>query len=161
MNNDVFVFGSNASGFHGAGSAGEAFRGDSRNNWRQDANFLTAIGAPAGSEEKVGLRAIFGQSRGLMQGSEGYGYGICTVTKPGRRRSITRKEIACQLRELFRFAKEHPELTFNLTPVGCGYAGYSRLEMQEIIDWLLTTEGQPANLNNIACYKQAVFNKDT
>ena len=161
MNNDVFVFGSNASGFHGAGSAGEAFRGDSRNNWRQDATFLAAIGAPAGAEEKVGMRAIFGQSRGLQKGREGYGYGICTVTKAGRRRSITRKEIASQLRDLFRFAKSHPELMFNMTAVGCGYAGYSRWEMQEIIDWLIATEGQPANLNNIGCYQQPVYYKDT
>jgi hypothetical protein len=37
---EVLVFGSNRSGFHGAGSAGLAFRGDSRNTWRSDPFFL-------------------------------------------------------------------------------------------------------------------------
>ena len=68
MTNEVLIFGSNCAGFHGAGSAGFAFRGDSRNNWRNDSIFLRAIGAPDGSEEKVGKFAIFGQARGLMQG---------------------------------------------------------------------------------------------
>ena len=159
--NEVFIFGSNAQGFHGAGSAGFAFRGESRNNWRQDANFLRAIGAPSGSEEKIGKLAVFGQSRGLMRGREGYSYGICTVTKPGKRRSITRREIASQLRELWHFAKAHPELSFRMTPVGAGYAGYSREEMMEVMDWLLDTEGRPANISNLECYRKQILKEET
>ena len=159
--NEVFVFGSNAQGFHGAGSAGFAFRGDSRNTWRNDANFLRAIGAPAGSEEKVGKLAIFGQARGFMQGREGYSFAICTVTKPGKRRSITRREIASQLRELWRFARTHPEFMFKMTPVGAGYAGYSREEMMEVMDWLLDTEGRPANISNLECYRKQILKEET
>ena len=161
MSNEVFVFGSNVQGFHGAGSAGFAFRGDSRNTWRQDARFLRAIGAPAGSEEKVGKLAVFGQARGLMKGREGYSYAICTVTRPGRRRSIPRKEIARQLRELWRFAKAHTEFSFRMTPVGAGYAGYSREEMLEVMDWLLDTEGIPANIINLDCYRKQILKENT
>jgi hypothetical protein len=36
---EVFVFGSNRDGFHGAGSAGLACRGDASNSWRSDERF--------------------------------------------------------------------------------------------------------------------------
>ena len=41
--NEVFVFGSNFSAFHGAGAAGYAQRGDSKNTWRTDKKFQEAL----------------------------------------------------------------------------------------------------------------------
>lgn len=97
---EVFVFGTNASGFHGAGSAGLAFRGEARNTWREDKFFLRAMSSPAGSIERVGRWAVFGQSRGLMLGTEGMSFGIETIRRPGLKRSTPLFEIEAQLSEL-------------------------------------------------------------
>ncbi|GAB2519300.1 A1S_2505 family phage non-structural protein [Paramicrobacterium agarici] len=83
---EIFVFGSNASGAHGAGAA------------------LTAY-------EKFG--AVWGQGSGL----QGQSYGIDTMSGI----DVMRREAA----EFVAFARQHPNLTFLLTPVGCGIAGFA------------------------------------
>jgi hypothetical protein len=143
---DCLIFSSNAAGFHGAGTAGLAMRGDARNNWRQDDAFLDAIRAPVGSLKRVGKRAIFGVGRGLQKGSEGYGYAVVTVTRPGKRRSIPLAEIGRQLTELCNVARTHASLRFFMTPIGCGYAGYLESEMAELFASVLAESGQPDNL---------------
>jgi len=87
---EVFVFGSNASGAHGAGAA------------------LTAY-------ERFG--AIWGQGRGL----QGQSYGIDTMSGWDA--------LVADVRDFLGFAREHPELTFLLTPVGTGIAGWSATEV--------------------------------
>lgn len=84
--NEVFVFGSNAAGSHGAGAA------------------LTAY-------ERFG--AVWGQGSGL----QGQSYGIDTMSGL----EVAAREAA----EFVAFARQHPELRFLLTPVGCGIAGYA------------------------------------
>ena len=98
--NEVFVFGSNAQGFHGAGSAGYAMRGDTRNNWRQDKTFRRAMEAPVGHPDRVGKWAVFGVARGFSKGHEGISYAIQTIEKPGRKRSTSRQDICIQLGRL-------------------------------------------------------------
>lgn len=134
-NNEVFVFGSNATGFHGAGAAGLAFRGEHRNTWRQDKFFLKAMKAPVGHSDRIGKWAIFGIARGYQRGTEGASYAIQTIVKPGLKRSVTRREIYYQLLELSRFALQHPELTFLVTKLGCGLAGYTEEEIKEIFKY--------------------------
>lgn len=143
---EVFVFGSNEGGFHGAGAAGLACRGTATNNWRQDDWFLAAMKAPPGDERRVGRWATFGVARGYQVGTGGRSYAIATVTRPGARRSITRRDIYYQLVELWAFAEAHPELTFLVTPLGEGYAGYTRAEMEEVWDFLLAKHGSPPNV---------------
>jgi len=63
----IFVFGTNSSGFHGAGAAGIAFRSESRNTWRTDPWFQMAMTSPVGSQERVGRWAVFGVSRGALK----------------------------------------------------------------------------------------------
>jgi len=87
---EVFVFGSNASGAHGAGAA------------------LTAY-------ERFG--AIWGQRHGL----QGQSYGIDTMSGWDA--------LVADVRDFLGFAREHPELTFLLTPVGTGIAGWSATEV--------------------------------
>lgn len=86
----IFVFGSNASGAHGAGAACTAY-------------------------EKFG--AVWGQASGL----QGQSYGIDTMSG--------RETMAREAAEFANFARQHPELTFLLTPVGCGIAGYTPAEV--------------------------------
>ncbi|WP_235934265.1 A1S_2505 family phage non-structural protein [Paramicrobacterium chengjingii] len=87
---EIFVFGSNASGAHGAGSARTAY-------------------------EKFG--AVWGQGSGL----QGQSYGIDTMSGL--------EVIAQEAADFAAFARQHPELTFLLTPVGCGIAGYSAADV--------------------------------
>lgn len=87
---EVFVFGSNADGSHGAGAA------------------LTAY-------EQFG--AVWGQGHGL----QGRSYGIDTMSGWDA--------MAADARDFLAFAREHPELTFLLTPVGTGIAGWAAADV--------------------------------
>ena len=125
----VFVFGSNSSGFHGAGAAGLACRGITANTWRTDEWFKRAMQSPEGHEYRRGKWAMYGVGRGFQEGTQGKSYAIVTVTKPGAKRSMPLPKICQQLEELWDFMEKHPEWEFLLTPLGQGYAGYSADEM--------------------------------
>jgi len=144
--NDCFVFGSNEQGFHGAGAAGLACRGDARNNWREDKQFLEWVNS---KQLCIGKWAVFGRARGYQQGSCGRSYAIVTVTKPGAKRSITRRQIYAQLVELWGFVKKHFDMTFLIAPLGEGYAGWTREEMDEVWNYLIGKHGLPANVRFI------------
>ena len=58
--------------------------------------------------------AVYGQGCGL----QGRSYAIPTM-------SGSLQEIAHEIEEFIRFADQHPELTFLVTRIGCGIAGYS------------------------------------
>jgi hypothetical protein len=145
----IFVFGSNATGFHGAGSAGLAMRGDSRNTWRTDQDFHKARSAPPGHPDRIGKWAVYGVARGLQKGREGMSYAIETIVRPGERRSTPLRAIKAQFDELLAFANTNPQYEILMTPVGCGYSGYTTSEMQTI--WgeaVAKAGGLPANIKN-------------
>lgn len=142
----VFVFGSNASGFHGAGAAGFACRGDAQNNWRNDPWFLRALETPLGSPERVGKWAVLGVPRGFQQGREGCSYAIETVVRPGKRRGHPLPEIEHQVIALCRFAKEHPHLEFLVTEFGTGLAGYTAAELRACFAAAFQVVGRERNL---------------
>lgn len=144
---EVFCFGTNEGGFHGAGSAGQAMRGDARNTWRTDPAFKAAMDAPVGDPARVGLWAVYGQAEGPMLGQAGKSYGIVTIVRPGQRRSTPLSDIGQSLTDLCRFANRRPGLTFLITPLGEGYSGYTRREMGEVWDHVSQhLGGLPANL---------------
>ncbi len=89
--NEVFVFGSNLDGAHGAGAAKIA-------------------------RERFG--AVWGQGVGL----QGQSYGIPTMHGGT-------EEIKPYVDEFIEFARSRPELTFLVTRVGCGIAGFHDSEM--------------------------------
>lgn len=150
--NEVFVFGSNSTGFHGAGSAGLACRGESKNTWRTDKWFLTAMNSPSGSDARVGKWAVYGHAKGLQVGKEGMSYAIKTIERPGKKRSTSLQEIKTQLLELARFAQSRPELTFIMTPIGAGLAGWTEAEMlgiwNEVVYTMPSNVVYPENLYN-------------
>ena len=88
---DIFVFGSNRSGIHGAGAAKYAHRNHG---------------------------AIMGIGEGLM----GDSYAIPTKDDPNTTLSLS--EIAQHVAIFLEHARSHPELTYRVTRIGCGYAGY-------------------------------------
>lgn len=142
---EVLVFGSNSTGFHGAGGAGLAMRGDARNTWRSDAAFLAAKAAPVGSPLRRGKWAVFGVARGPMRGREGRSYAVETIVRPGAKRSTPLDVIGAQLVELAAFAATRPDLVFLVTPLGEQYSGYSRAEMAGV--WASAYAQRPFPVN--------------
>jgi hypothetical protein len=130
--NQVFVFGSNAGGFHGAGAASYAFCGRSNNDWRTARDKQDAIKAPVGSSARVGKWAVWGMEAGLQEGREGKSWAIITKTFTGVFK-YPPELIANQVRELCEYAKEHPEMEFLVTKIGEGYAGIGKRVMDECV----------------------------
>ncbi|TFD70557.1 A1S_2505 family phage non-structural protein [Cryobacterium fucosi] len=87
---EVFVFGSNAAGWHGGGAAATAL-------------------------EEFG--AVWGEGHGL----HGQSYAIDSMSGF--------ETLAAEVATFLGFAATHPELTFLVTEVGCGIAGYSPAEV--------------------------------
>lgn len=90
--NEIFVFGSNEAGVHGAGAARLA-------------------------KEKFG--AIFGKGSGI----QGQSFAIPTKNKYIEQHSLNVINIYVNL--FITYASKHPELTFYVTMIGCGLAGYT------------------------------------
>jgi hypothetical protein len=67
--------------------------------------------------------AILGQAFGL----QGESFGI--PTKDARLNTLPLYRIEKYVMGFLTYAAEHPELTFRLTPIGCGLAGYQPEEI--------------------------------
>ena len=78
--------------------------------------------------------AVYGQGIGL----QGNSYAI--PSKDERLRTLPLDAIAQHVREFLAFARSRPDLTFQLTPIGCGLAGYSRSQIEPMF------EGAPGNV---------------
>ena len=70
--------------------------------------------------------AIYGVGRGL----HGQTYALPTKSTPYK--PLPLPEIAANIRELCACAVYNPHLTFLVTPVGCGLAGYEMREISEL-----------------------------
>lgn len=73
-------------------------------------------GAALHAVQKCG--AIYGQGVGL----QGKSYGI--PTKDENIQTLPLDRIEAAVVDFKLFAKSHPEMTFQVTPIGCGLAGY-------------------------------------
>ena len=62
--------------------------------------------------------AIYGQGWGLQ------GNSFAIPTKDANIRTLPLGYIRSYVEQFKEFAEAHPELTFQLTPIGCGLAGY-------------------------------------
>lgn len=62
--------------------------------------------------------AIYGKREGL----QGNSYAI--PTKNSRMKSLPLETIKVHVDKFLDFARAHPELEFEVTPIGCGLAGY-------------------------------------
>jgi hypothetical protein len=67
--------------------------------------------------------AVYGKGVGL----QGSSYAI--PTKDHALRTLPLNQIKLYVRRFIEFAAEHPEMTFKVTRVGCGLAGYSDKQM--------------------------------
>lgn len=96
-NLDIFVFGSNLAGRHGAGAALHA-------------------------------RKHHGAINGQGEGLQGRSYGIPTKDEWLKTRGLV--EIGKSVMRFLEFARSNPRLTFYVTPIGCGLAGYKREQIR-------------------------------
>ncbi|TCU34133.1 hypothetical protein EV129_113117 [Rhizobium azibense] len=72
--------------------------------------------------------AIYGQGEGL----QGNSYAI--PTKDANLRTLSLDAIANHIVTFLEFALEHPDMTFLITPVGCGLAGYRREQIKPLFE---------------------------
>jgi hypothetical protein len=96
---EVFVFGSNTAGRHGAGAALQA-------------------------------RMQWGAELGVGEGLTGQCYAFPTLDHDLNQRSLD--EITESVNKLYTVCEHNPDLTFLLTKVGCGLAGYPESVMQSL-----------------------------
>lgn len=96
---DIFVFGSNLAGRHGAGAA-------------------------------LFARQHHGAVYGIGKGPQGSSYAI--PTKDGSLNTLCLKQIAAYVGEFLIYARSRPELSFYVTRVGCGLAGYSDADISPL-----------------------------
>lgn len=95
--NEIFVFGSNLSGYHGKGAAKTAY-------------------------------TLFGAKWKQASGLQGKSYAIPTKNREVVK-ALTIDEIRPFVDEFIAFAKANPQLTFLVTEVGCGLAGYRPVQI--------------------------------
>lgn len=81
-------------------------------------NLAGRHGAGAALFAKNNYGAIYGQGEGL----QGSSYGI--PTKDLKIKTLPLEDVKKHVDKFIEFATLHPELTFQLTPIGCGLAGY-------------------------------------
>lgn len=96
LDSDIFVFGSNLAGIHGAGAAEYAYR-------------------------------ELGAQWGIGEGLTGQCYAI--PTKDAGIQTLPLWFIAERVGVFLSVAREHSNLTFKVTPIGTGLAGYTREEI--------------------------------
>lgn len=72
--------------------------------------------------------AQYGQGIGL----QGLSYAI--PTKDEHLRSLPLAEIGRFVEQFLTFAKEHPKLQFEVTPIGCGLAGYRPVDIAPMFE---------------------------
>lgn len=124
--NEVFVFGSNLDGFHGAGAAGFATFNRWGNIWRE----MGYDKWPHGTKEKWNVK---GNGVGPQRGEIGKSYALPTVVKAGAKRSLSLGEIGDYITELKNFMLERPNLRFYITQgADAGLNGYSAEEMAQV-----------------------------
>ena len=117
---EIFVFGSNLAGIHGAGAARDAVL-------RHGATYEKYVTASWGKRGQYGV------------GIQGSSYAI--PTKDEWIRTLPIERIRPFVKEFIEFALAHPELEFNVTRIGCGLAGYKDADMSPLF------EGAPDNVS--------------
>lgn len=123
---EVFVFTSNLDGFSGAGSAGYASFGEFGNVWRKYDYHLK----PNGWQGRWNVK---GCAEGIQEGRDGKSYAIPSVTKPGAKRSIPKKQLKQNIEKFYHYAYHNPQYKFYVAQdAKPGYNGYSVEEMVEM-----------------------------
>ena len=76
-------------------------------------------------------RRVFNAEMGVFEGLTGQAYALPTLDKDMRR--VAPEALRASFHRLLLFALDHPMLTFYLTEVGCGIAGWSAEEVSALL----------------------------
>lgn len=96
-------------------------------------NLAGRHGAGAALYARVNHGAVLGQGRGL----QGTSYAIPTKDEQLRSRHL--QDIAADVAEFLQFARDNPGMTFEVTRVGCGLAGFRQTQIAPMF------RGAPSN----------------
>ena len=80
------------------------------------------------AKQAMSFGAVYGQA----QGRQGSTYAIITKKDWRIMKSSTLKEIQDSLKVFMLYAKQHPELVFLVTKLGCGFGGYQVSEIAKL-----------------------------
>jgi len=106
-NNEIFVFGSNEAGIHGAGAAKLA-------------------------RDKFGARQFCGSGH--------FGKTFAIPTKDSNIKTLPIEKIKLYIKRFIQFVRLHPSLTFLVTEIGCGLAGYEPSEIAPLFEEVINLE---------------------
>jgi hypothetical protein len=134
--NEVFVFGCNKQGFHGAGAAGYATFGETGNVWRKHRYNTWPLGTQGMWNRKGKI--------GFQEGKEGKSYGLVTVERAGAKNSLLYKEWIQNIQDLYDFCNKKPEWTFYLAQTA--KMGLNGVNPLGIAKFFVTVGEIPANL---------------
>ena len=90
-----------------------------------------------GKGAALDAKELWGAQYGVGEGLTGRAYAIPTKDEKLKSRSLW--QISESVKKFLKFANEHPEMTFFVTRVGCGLAGYTDKEIGPMF------EGAPSN----------------
>jgi hypothetical protein len=123
--NEIFVFGSNRNGFHGAGAAGYASFGVTGNQWRK----FDYGSKPDGWQGKWAVKGI---GEGLQQGTDGWSYALPTVLRPGQ--PLGQIQIERSIQRFYAVASRYPKWRFLVAYAASGrnLNGYSSQAMADM-----------------------------
>ena len=76
-------------------------------------------------------RRVFNAETGVAEGLTGQAYALPTLGEDMRQ--VAPEALRASLGRLLRFALEHPKLTFYLTEVGCGIAGWPMETVRDLL----------------------------
>ena len=76
-------------------------------------------------------RRVFNAEMGVAEGLTGCAYALPTLNEDMRQ--VAPEALRASFRRLLLFALDHPMLTFYLTEVGCGIAGWSAEEVSALL----------------------------
>lgn len=76
-------------------------------------------------------RRVFNAEMGVAEGLTGCAYALPTLDEDMRQ--VALEALRASFRRLLLFALDHPMLTFYLTEVGCGIAGWSAEEVSALL----------------------------
>lgn len=97
------------------------------NNTHNDGKHIFVFGSNLagfhGAGAALQAKAIWGAKQGQGFGRTGQAYAI--PTKNSNMKTHPRLTIAWFVVEFLKYARQHPELTFLVTRIGCGLAGYT------------------------------------
>ena len=74
----------------------------------------------------------FGAEMGNAEGIQGQSYAIPTLDKDMKRINLT--DLEQSISRFYDYADSHPELTFYLTKIGCGIAGYEESDIATVVN---------------------------